>query len=98
MGWTALEYTFGGPETILVLLSDGRQQIEVLAELAFRDNAAVLSALHVQGGGPNTLGPAALRALIRWAKEILDVERLHIEGATRTSGAGPGRLPRPVVV
>jgi hypothetical protein len=95
--WRALEFDFDGTDTVLVTLTDGVHVIQVLADLEFAGRAAVLRSLHILGDGPNTLGLRALRELINWAKVQLDVDQLRIEGATRTSGAGPGRVPPPLV-
>lgn len=95
--WRVLEFDFGGTGTILVKLTDGVQIVEVLTGVEFVGRTAVLRGLHIQGGGRNTLGTRSLLELIHWAKVHLDVEQLRIEGATRTSGAGPGRVP-PVIV
>jgi DNA-binding transcriptional regulator YiaG len=47
----------------------------------------------LQGPGSNALGTGALLRLARLVKEALGVRQLRIEGAPRTSGAGPGRTP-----
>jgi hypothetical protein len=91
--WRALEYDFGGTDTVLVKLTDEVHVIEVLTDVELAGRTAALRGLHILGSGPNTLGPRALRGLINWAKVHLDVDQLRIEGATRTSGAGPGRIP-----
>jgi hypothetical protein len=91
--WRALEYDFGGTNTVLVKLTDEIHVIEVLADVELTGRTAALRGLHILGTGPNTLGPRVLRELINWAKVQLDVDQLRIEGATRTSGAGPGRVP-----
>jgi hypothetical protein len=95
--WRTLEHDFGGTDTVLVTLTNGAQVVQVLTDVEFVGRTAVLRRLHILGGGRNTLGPGVLRELINWAKVELDVEQLRVEGATRTSGAGPGRVPRPVV-
>ena len=95
--WRTLEYDFGGTDTVLVTLTDGIRIVQVLAAVEFVGRTAVLRSLHIEGGGRNTLGPRALRELINWAKVQLDVDQLRIEGATRTSGAAPGRVPPPLV-
>jgi hypothetical protein len=95
--WRTLEFDFGGTDTVLVKLTNGAQVIEVLTDVELVGRTAVLRGLHILGSGRNTLGPAALRELINWAKVQLDVEKLRIEGATRTSGAGPGRIPPALV-
>jgi hypothetical protein len=95
--WRALEYDFGGADTVLVTLTDGIQVVQVLTAVEFAGRTAMLRRLHIEGAGRNTLGPRALRELINWAKVQLDVDQLRIEGATRTSGADPGRVPSPLV-
>jgi hypothetical protein len=97
MPWLAQEFDFGGIDTVLVTLVDGGHRVEVMADVEFDGRRAVLRGLHILGAGRNTLGRAALLGLIRWAKEYLDVDELRIEGAARTSGAGPGRIPAVLV-
>jgi hypothetical protein len=95
--WRALEYDFGGTDTVLATLTDGIRIVQVLTDVELLGRTALLRRLHIEGAGRNTLGPRALRELINWAKVQLDVDQLRIEGATRTSGAGPGRVPHPLV-
>lgn len=85
-------------DTVRACITDGSLTIEVLAGVSLTGQRVVLSALHIQGARPNTMGPSAIRSLIRWLKEKLDVDEVGIEGATRTSGAGPGRVPPPIEV
>jgi hypothetical protein len=80
--WRALDYDFGGTDTVLVTLTDGMQVVQVLTAVEFAGRAAMLRRLHIEGNGRNTLGPGALRELINWAKVPLDVDQLRIEGAT----------------
>jgi hypothetical protein len=53
-------------------------------------------AFHMQGFGigPNSIGHANLRVLADVVMERMGYDELVIEGAPRTSGAGPGRTPR----
>jgi hypothetical protein len=94
--WRARDFDFDGT-TVLVTLTDEVQVIQILADVELAGRTAVFRGLHILGGGRNTLGPRALRELIDWAKVQLDVDQLRIEGATRTSGAGPGRVPPALV-
>ncbi len=95
--WRALEFDFGGSDTVLVTLSNGVQNIQILTDVEFIGRTVVMRGLHILGSGGNTLGYKALRELINWAKVLLDVDPLRIEGTTRTSGAGPGRVPPALV-
>jgi hypothetical protein len=110
----AVDVEFDNPATVYVRLTNGRDEVEIVADVELDRRCAVLRGLHILGAGPNAMGPerdgartrwgpnamgaGALRGLMRWAKEQLDVDELRIEGATRTSGARPGRVPRPINV
>jgi hypothetical protein len=71
--------------------------LELLAEVVLDGRRCVLRGAHVQGPGANAVGAARLLRLARLVKEKVDVDELCIEGATRASGAGPGRLPAVIV-
>jgi hypothetical protein len=53
----------------------------------------ILSKAHIEGPGAHSVGIANLRALIEFVRERSGYARLKIEGATRTTGAQPGRQP-----
>jgi hypothetical protein len=97
MDWRDVEMEIDAAGAVRALLSNGAQTVEFVANFELGDRWVALRGLHVYGAGPNSLGIAGLRELIRWAKEQLDVDELRIEGATRTSGASPGRRPAPLV-
>ncbi|HVB66526.1 MAG TPA: hypothetical protein VNE67_01555, partial [Acetobacteraceae bacterium] len=78
-------------------LTDGRIRVEILGYIRIAARTAWIEDLHIQGPGPRQLGIGRLRDLARWAMEALDVDELCIEGAARTSGAGPGRCPAALV-
>jgi hypothetical protein len=84
-------------DTFSVELSCQDHIISIIAEVTFEGRVAMLWNGHIGGDGANTLGAALLRSLTRWAMEFLDVDELRIAGATRTSGAGPGRIPSVLV-
>jgi hypothetical protein len=98
MAWKLLPNPEIAPgDLVHACLTDGRTRIEVLGYVRIAGRTARLLDLHVQGGGPGCLGVAGLRLLAEWTLEVLDVDELRIEGAARTSGAGPGRRPSPLV-
>ncbi len=94
--WTILNLEFDG-DVVRAELFDGVDAIEIIAGVYIDKRRARLEMCHFQGEGSNLLGARRLMALARWAKGVLDVDELRIEGATRTSGACPGRRPRPLV-
>ena len=68
----------------------------VVTKVEFAGSALILRELHVQGEDVeiNQLRATGIRRIVRDVMETLDVDELIIEGAIRTSGAGPGRRPR----
>ena len=69
--------------------------IEILTEFQTRDITLVLVRFSVQSDfGPNGLGVARLRQIADAAMERFDYDALEIEGTARTTGAGPGRIPK----
>ena len=75
-----------------------RGQIEVITSLMVEGETAVLRGLHIDGPGPGWLGVRELRELTRELGRQLGVRRVVIFGATRYTGANPGRVPRPIVI
>ncbi len=82
---------------IIAEISDAVRCWQIAATIDFVGNTAKLRGFHIQGPGPNTTGKAELRALASWLKGELNVDERRIEGATRTSGANPGRRPSTLV-
>jgi hypothetical protein len=70
--------------------------IVVMAEVSLRDRTLCLRGMHIEGPDPNTMGPANLRVLAEAVMERMNCDGIEIEGGTRSTGANPGRRPRPV--
>jgi hypothetical protein len=72
--------------------------IVVMAEVTMEGRCLMLRGLHVHGidVGVNELRVAGLRRVVREFMEDLNVDEMVIEGSVRTTGAGPGRTPRPL--
>ena len=88
------ELTDGAIATVRILTPSG--ELLVMAEAKQNERELVLRRLHIQAEtlGPNDLGPARLRQLVRGVMERMDFDAIIIEGAARTSGARRGRVPR----
>jgi hypothetical protein len=69
--------------------------ITFIAAVRLEGDTVVLADLHVDGPGANTAGTGVLLRVARHLKEHFDVRELRVEGARRTTGAGPGRVPGP---
>ena len=89
------EGTDGSLAIVAVVTSAG--QIEVIAELIEVGRVLRVIRTHVQSNmPPNAFGPTVLRAIADAAMEEMDYDAIEIEGAARTTGAGPGRIPKPI--
>ena len=97
MGWRIVELNMEIGDVCVVHLTDGVLAVEALFFPEFHGRAVRLRRLDIQGTGANTIGWVALRDLARAAMEFLDVDEIRIEGSARTSGAGRGRTPAPLV-
>jgi hypothetical protein len=89
--------------TLCAIISDGTRAhvIDILAHVALSINAsgrisARCSDLHIQSNLTNQLGVRGLRHLCLSVMKELDFDAIEIIGARRTTGAGPGRTPRPL--
>ena len=99
--WTAAEIQIAlddeasAGSVLTVRISTPAGQLLVMAEVERYDSELVLANLHMQAEslGRNSLGWNRLRQIARVAAEKADVEFIIIKGATRTTGAGPGRTP-----
>ena len=80
-------------DTFFVVFGYETQRISVVADVAFEGAVAWFCGVHIDGMGANKAGMATLMLLVRWALRVLDVDEIRIAGATRTSGAKPGRRP-----
>ena len=85
-------------DAIHFLAQGPRGQIEVITSLTIESETAILRGLHIDGPGPGSLGVRELRELTRELGRQLGVRRVVIFGATRYTGANPGRVPRPIVI
>lgn len=84
-------------ETLIMVFSNGLNTLEMVTDFGIEGRVVTLSGVHLTGNGPNTIGPGALRSLAIWVKGEFGLDELRIHGAARTTGAHPGRRPRPLV-
>lgn len=89
--------------TLCATVWDGTNahEIDIMAQVALTTDAsgrisARCSDLHIQSNLTNRLGVRGLRHLCLSVMEELDFDAIEIIGARRTTGAGPGRTPRPL--
>ena len=71
--------------------------LTVICRVELRGERVVLYDFHIDGPGAGSLGIPLLRAAILDVMESYDVASVEVHGFTRTTGANPGRVPRPLV-
>lgn len=72
--------------------------IWVMADLSIEGRVMTLRQVHIHGHdvGSRAYGAIRLRWLAQAVMEVVDVDLTVVEGASRTSGANPGRRPSPI--
>jgi hypothetical protein len=70
--------------------------IEMIAKVTRDGDTLHLNGLHIDGPGGNELGIRGIRDLAVDLGRQHGVKKLVVHGGTRTTGANPGRVPRPV--
>jgi hypothetical protein len=102
MNWRAEDIAFtllddlSADSVITVEIRTAAGLILIMAEPEDRGRTLILRRTHVQSeGGPNTIGVVNLRLLANVVMERMDYDEIIVEGAIRTTGAKPGRQPRP---
>ena len=70
-----------------------------MADIEFENDGRrlVLKGVHIHSeGGPRSIGIANLRVLADFILAKVNCDETIVEGASRTTGANPGHLPRPL--
>lgn len=70
--------------------------IKFMAEADERGSTLCLRKAHIEGPGANEVGVSNLRVLAAYVMEGMGYDEIEVEGASRTTGANPGRTPRPL--
>jgi hypothetical protein len=86
-----------GP-TLRIVGNGPKGSIEVIAEMTHDGEALTLTGLHADGSGPGSLGLSEIRAFAQQFGRQMGVKVVRIYGGKRTTGAFPGKTPRPVVI
>jgi CBS domain-containing protein len=83
---TTIEVTT--PHGALLIMGEPRESGRIL----------IAAGVHISSRGvkPNDIGIANLRLIAQAIMEELDYDEIHVEGEVRTTGAKPGRRPRPL--
>ena len=85
-----------GP-TVRIVGNGPKGSIEVITEMTREGDALVLRGLHADGSGPGSLGLSEIKGFAHQFGRQMGVKVVRIYGGIRTTGAFPGKIPRPVV-
>ncbi|GAA0583944.1 hypothetical protein [Caenispirillum bisanense] len=82
-------------DAVTVRLQTPAGLLAMMADVRFEGRVLILTGVHTHGEdiGPGSLGPVRLRWLAQAVMEVVDCDEIILEGAIRTTGAGPGRRP-----
>ena len=75
-GWQVAVLEISVDDVVHVRCRRDDIHFEVLADVRLDGRLAVLSGMHIQGSGPNTVGPTVLRSLAREVRSWLGVDEL----------------------
>ena len=73
--------------------------VHIMADVEFENDGRflILKGVHIHSeGGPRSIGIANLRVLADFILAKVNCDEAIVEGASRSTGANPGHLPRPV--
>jgi hypothetical protein len=80
--------------TLSILTPAG--SIQLMGEPDGVGTSVIVRQAHMQGALSNAVGAGNLRLLAQLLMEEMDLDELIIEGSLRTTGANPGRKPKPI--
>lgn len=83
-----------------VLTGDGviLRPMSVIANVSKEGNQLVLRGMHIDGPGAGSSNLGQLRDVARALGREYGVREVVIYGGQRTTGANPGKIPRPIVI
>jgi len=73
-------------------------EVGVITGIRQEGQDLILSSLHMDGPGAGSVGVATLRNLARVLGRHYNASRVIVWGGVRTTGANPGRVPRPIII
>lgn len=71
-------------------------EVTVITEMTKEGDTLILSKMHIDGPGGGSLGLGQIRSLVTTLGKQQGAKKVTIYGATRTTGANPGRTPPPM--
>jgi hypothetical protein len=86
----------GNDNLVGFVLNSAKGEIHVVTGMYEQGDALILEGLHIDGPGANSVGSGTLARYARDIGKAFGAKEVIIQGATRTTGANPGRTPKPI--
>ena len=98
--WRTAEITIeieeSDPPDVLAIITTPVGVVQLLGSVSVVERVLHIDRAHVGGLNPGALGRAGLNAIGRKLLEEADVDKIVIQGSTRTTGRNEGKVPRPI--
>jgi hypothetical protein len=85
-------------DVVELLITTAHGEISIVTGLRLDGADLLLTGLHIDGPGRGSVGLSILRDLARLFGQQYHVSRVVVQGGVRTTGANPGRRPRPIII
>ncbi|WP_306413552.1 hypothetical protein [Cystobacter fuscus] len=86
-------------EGVIEIVAEGENgEIRIIGNIETNEETITLDQTHIQGQGAGTSGLREMGEIIREFGRSRGASEVIIQGATRTTGARPGHIPRPIRV
>jgi hypothetical protein len=85
-------------DVVELLGTTAHGEINIVISLQRDGTDLLLTGLHIDGPGRGAVGLSMLRELARMFGRQYHVSRVIVQGGIRTTGAHPGRVPRPIII
>lgn len=84
-------------DEVIVVIGTPVGELQIVGSVSIVARVLRIERAHIQGLHPGALGRAGLNAIGRKFLEEADVDKIIVQGGTRTTGRNKGRRPRAFV-
>lgn len=83
---------------VVEIVGHGKTTITVIADMQLVGETLILNRVHMDGSGPGSSSVGELREMARELGRQHGAKEVRVLGAMRTTGAVPGKIPRPIII
>jgi hypothetical protein len=83
---------------VVEIRASGNTTVTVICDMQLVGQTLILNRLHLDGSGPGSSSIGELREMVREFGRQRGAKEVMVLGAKRTTGAAPGKVPRPIVI